>query len=374
VLMSSVSLEKHMRIIHKKTNGSEYNDDIQSFICGYCCKVYFKNWELVRHIGNVHERKENNEEETDVENDEKSEAKINKELIECKICSAKYPSKNKYVNHYKRQHGSIPPEYNEKDFYFCEECPQVLMSSVSLEKHMRIIHKKIEGTEYDNDIENFICGYCCKVYFKKWELVRHIEKVHERREKNEDETDVENDEKSDAKVNKELIECKKCSAKYPSKNKYVNHYKRQHGSIPPEYHGEDFYFCEECSQVLMSLEGLEKHKRIVHQKIEGLGRRKTPYKSRYIPYNRYKEDIHCEFCPLVFTEKKTYATHLSEVHGEIKPAINEIQCKSCEMKFAFPNYYIQHHQNEHGSLPPDYIDKELFFCDKCPQVSMMIVL
>ena len=31
---------------------------------------------------------------------------------------------------------------------------------------------------------------------------------------------------------------------------------------------------------------------------------------------------------------------MSEVHGEIKPAINEIQCKSCEMKFSFPNYYI----------------------------------
>lgn len=82
----------------------------------------------------------------------------------------------------------------------------------------------------------------------------------------------------------------------------------------------------------------------------------------------------CFWKIFAFTEKKTYATHLSEVHGEIKSAVNEIQCKSCEMKFAFPNYYIQHHQNEHGSLPPDYIDKELFFCDKCPQVSMMIVL
>jgi uncharacterized C2H2 Zn-finger protein len=59
---------------------------------------------------------------------------------------------------------------------------------------------------------------------------------------------------------------------------------------------------------------------------------------------------------------------MSKVHGEIKLMRDQIECKSCEMKFPFPNFYIQHHQNVHGNLPPDYDDKELFFCDQCPQV------
>ena len=38
------------------------------------------------------------------------------------------------------------------------------------------------------------------------------------------------------------------------------------------------------------------------------------------------------------------------------------------MKFTAPNFYIQHHQASHGGLPPDYLDKELFMCDQCPNV------
>ena len=45
-----------------------------------------------------------------------------------------------------------------------------------------------------------------------------------------------------------------------------------------------------------------------------------------------------------------------------------VNCESCEMKFTAPNFYIQHHQATHGSLPPDYLGKELFMCDSCPNI------
>ena len=38
------------------------------------------------------------------------------------------------------------------------------------------------------------------------------------------------------------------------------------------------------------------------------------------------------------------------------------------MKFTSPNFYITHHQATHGGLPPDYLDKELFMCDSCPNI------
>ena len=31
-------------------------------------------------------------------------------------------------------------------------------------------------------------------------------------------------------------------------------------------------------------------------------------------------------------------------------------------------FYLQHYQSTHGNLPPEYMGKELFICDQCPQV------
>ena len=45
-----------------------------------------------------------------------------------------------------------------------------------------------------------------------------------------------------------------------------------------------------------------------------------------------------------------------------------IECHACDMKFKAPTFYIQHHQSVHGNLPPEYLDKELFICDQCPNV------
>ena len=45
-----------------------------------------------------------------------------------------------------------------------------------------------------------------------------------------------------------------------------------------------------------------------------------------------------------------------------------MECHSCGEKFKAANFYIQHQQSVHGNLPPEYLDKELFVCDQCPQV------
>ena len=43
------------------------------------------------------------------------------------------------------------------------------------------------------------------------------------------------------------------------------------------------------------------------------------------------------------------------------------ECKICEKQFRVPSIYIHHYQETHGGLPPEYIDKNLFFCEKCPR-------
>ena len=50
--------------------------------------------------------------------------------------------------------------------------------------------------------------------------------------------------------------------------------------------------------------------------------------------------------------------------------IDSIKCSSCYETFSAGNHYIQHHQAVHGGIPPEYIDKEQFMCDQCPNVFM----
>ena len=45
-----------------------------------------------------------------------------------------------------------------------------------------------------------------------------------------------------------------------------------------------------------------------------------------------------------------------------------MECHSCGEKFKAANFYIFFQQSVHGNLPPEYLDKELFVCDQCPQV------
>ena len=49
----------------------------------------------------------------------------------------------------------------------------------------------------------------------------------------------------------------------------------------------------------------------------------------------------------------------------IKTSFNE---ESIDYYSQCATFYIQHYQAMHGNLPPEYMDKELFICDECPQI------
>ena len=117
--------------------------------------------------------------------------------------------------------------------------------------------------------------------------------------------------------------------------------------------GKKQYLCSNCPDIFFTQDALKNH----------------------IYKHNHKEEIEiqCEHCPDTFSEKKDYRTHCVQEHGEIKLMRDQIQCKSCEMVLWTPSFYIKHHQKVHGSLPPDYSDKELFFCDMCPQVYISYV-
>ena len=55
---------------------------------------------------------------------------IVQEPMECKLCSItlKYPSN--YIKHYQAEHGTLPPEYADKETFICDQCPNTFLSKV----------------------------------------------------------------------------------------------------------------------------------------------------------------------------------------------------------------------------------------------------
>jgi uncharacterized C2H2 Zn-finger protein len=90
--------------------------------------------------------------------------------------------------------------------------------------------------------------------------------------------------------------------------------------------------------------------------------------SKYID----KENFMCDKCPKVFITKNQIQKHVTRFHmkeekSQKEKLINAVKCKICAKQFRVPSIYIHHYQETHGSLPPEYIDKNLFFCEKCPR-------
>ena len=215
------------------------------------------------------------------------------EAKECKTCVKQFKSPCIYINHYREEHGSVPPEYIDKELFFCKKCSNA--------------------------------------YLSRKQLTDHIRKVHLKRGKNENLKDK----KSPGEKSINAVECKTCAIQFRYPGIYINHYRVKHGSLPPEYRNEDLVFCEKCSRAFLSKAFLADHMNKVHcLEEEKILRRK------------------------INKEKK-------------KPKLNEninqetIECKLCPMKYTKPNVYINHYQESHGSVPPEYENEDLFICELC---------
>ena len=79
-----------------------------------------------------------------------------------------------------------------------------------------------------------------------------------------------------------------------------------------------------------------------------------------------KENFMCDKCPKVFNSENQIQKHMTLFHMK-EESIETKDCKTCVKKFRSPSIYINHYQEEHGSVPPEYSDKTLFFCEKCPK-------
>ena len=72
--------------------------------------------------------------------EEKSPGEKSIEAKECKTCVKQFKSPCIYINHYREEHGSVPPEYIDETLFFCEKCPKAYLSKKQLTEHIQKSH------------------------------------------------------------------------------------------------------------------------------------------------------------------------------------------------------------------------------------------
>ena len=60
------------------------------------------------------------------------------------------PNSALYIRHYQKAHGSVPPEYSEKDLLICDLCPKMFPTERGLKHHLKTghVHEKIQEHKF----------------------------------------------------------------------------------------------------------------------------------------------------------------------------------------------------------------------------------
>ena len=110
----------HIDVMH---GGSEKS--VLSFMCDICP---FKTTQK-RYL-NEHKRKRHDP--------DRIEEKI--EDYTCQICSEVFPytrwAQRSYIQHYRTAHDTVPPEYENKEKFLCEQCPLIFFTKYNERRNL----------------------------------------------------------------------------------------------------------------------------------------------------------------------------------------------------------------------------------------------
>ena len=263
----------------------------------------------------------------------------------CPVCSKNFCKRNALRDHQRTIHANIP----------CDVCSMIFVNPAKLNRHKREKHATKK------------CEICSKIIVAS--MKRHIVEVHTDKPIELFKCDQPNcsfsaKRKSNLHLHKARCQtkkdyaCKICSKLFPlshihSESQYIKHYKAEHNDIPPEFKDKEQFLCSECPETFFNKIVFNTHV--------------WNHKNSSEKLNLMKK-FECKTCQTTIFGRKNYVEHCKDVHNEIVSRSESIECNSCEEKFRAPTFYIQHYQSVHGDLPPEYLDKELFVCDQCPQV------
>lgn len=135
------TLAEHIRDCHDSDFTFAVNDKTECKICG---EIFCGNFNLKKHVANVHEQKK-------YTTKEKKQEVTNKKsfAFECQ-CSRAFQSRQSLYYHIKQEH-SDNKDFVKQDQEYCDICGIGLCSNFALKKHIEVVH---EGKR------EFKCEFC----------------------------------------------------------------------------------------------------------------------------------------------------------------------------------------------------------------------
>ena len=179
---------------------------------------------------------------------------------------------NIYIQHYQKQHGGLPPEYNDKEKFVCKKCPNIYINLNALKSHDKNVHSYIKPTKKAKQ-----CGFCEGKFVN---LRAHIMRQH----------------KKDTP-----FKCTLCSFGAVNNGILNSHMKAKHKRVN----------CNECSQEFCNTFILKRHQAKSH----GI-----------IPSDNTK----CQHCPMFFRIPGNFTKHMAKVHsyvwtGRLRDAFDNVE-------------------------------------------------
>ena len=125
--ISSTNMRKHIEVMHSGADKSA-----PAFMCEHCSFTTTQKRYL-----HMHKKNSKCQERFD----EKTQTYIG---YTCRICnehfSASKYAENSYLKHYTSIHHSLPPEFENKEQFLCQQCPQTFFNIRNLNWHTERIH------------------------------------------------------------------------------------------------------------------------------------------------------------------------------------------------------------------------------------------
>ena len=271
------------------------NDDVQTYKCDLCNKLFNNSSKLSKHIIIMHEQSEE---------------------YPCKYCDKKFSIKGTLTRH-------VLAEHNESVSkpYPCKLCNESFLSSSRLLFHTRKYHD-----------QNIKCDYCAKTFGKLSDKKSHISNIHE------------------GQSNHKENECNECGKLFSGSHALTKHIRQVHLGvglhncdycdksyrIPKSLsdHIRKFHrqqsepvFCNVCNKQFSNSNNLQRHIQCVHQGIrpilncEHCGKRYESYQGLDHHIKRVHEgqkvvnqNAKCHWCDKVFTTKHNLRKHVKDIH------------------------------------------------------------
>ena len=243
------------RIVHGITMTPSKQNDIKTFNCMHCMKLFMNSKALYAHIENRHfDKKENRcplckrvftrpdrlKRHIDVHSGEQS--------YQCWKCSESFNTVNK-LRHHKVKHGG-PVK--------CHWCLAPFCDSSALKAH------KIEYHKNSDTKRRHICQQCSSAFLSSTDLKRHLSQTHS---------------------TERPYTCIQCPKTYKSYRDLDYHYQSHNSETP--------YKCSDCPQTFKHIGKLRKHGSV------------------HLTTYTFK----CEKCNKSFKTKSTLGTHMRKIHG-----------------------------------------------------------